>query len=324
MPDEDAPRDTLEETVAVPEDVPVAVADPVAVGLAVLLAVGLPVPVTDGDAPRVKLDVAVPENVPDAVADPEDAPRDTLDVAVAVPLLDAVAVVVAVGLPVPEDVPVAVADPVAVGLAVPLVVELSSATASGVHTGDTAGRSHTGSTCSDDRSAWPHSLRPKHRRLPSRLTPHTVDAAGPEASAMRVLACGCRAKSSGKSRLKGHQPEHTALPLARRKHVWLTPGATDTTSRAATRVGTHAWPLALAPQHSGAPAVRTTHVWLAPAAMDTTPVSPAAGAAAPGGAPQHTTVPLERSAHVWAAPAVTDTTVASPTAGASNEGGTLR
>ena len=163
------------------EAVPLAVSVPLCVPV-VELAVRLAVAVSVADA--------VWEREPDAVRD-EDAPSDTVDVADADSVCDALDELDDVG----------------------------SDVTSGEHAGDAAGRSHTGSTCSGDRSAWPHSLRPKHSRAPSRLTPHTVDAAAPDASAMSVFASGSRANSPGKSRLKGHQPEHTALPLARRKHV---------------------------------------------------------------------------------------------------------
>ena len=169
------------------EAVPLAVAVPLCVPV-VELAVRLAVAVSVADAVR--------EREPDAVRD-EDAPSVTVDVADSV--CDALADSVCDALDELDDV--------------------GSDVTSGEHAGDAAGRSHTGSTCSGDKSAWPHSLRPKQSRAPSRLTPHTVDAAAPDASAMSVFASGSRENSPGKSRLKGHQPEHTALPLARRKHV---------------------------------------------------------------------------------------------------------
>ncbi len=120
-------------------------------------------------------------------------------------------------------------------------------------------------------------------------------------------------------------PQHLAVPLEGRAHVWLAPAvmamaplrkATTTGIDELTMVPLPNWPELLAPQHLAVPSESKAHVWAQAAVMAVAPLRPVTTTGIcelmvvplPNRpellAPQHLAVPLESRAHVWYLPAV--------------------
>ena len=130
-------------------------------------------------------------------------------------------------------------------------VRLPEGLTMGVHRGDSAGRSHDGSTRSVSGG---DATTPKHARSPRRLKPHAEVATEPEESDSSRLASGLLKLVGGITAPCGHTPTQAVLPLACKKQLWAAPSATVTMPPADEKAaGTAACPASLAPQHTGTP-----------------------------------------------------------------------